>query len=176
MALDSSVPTLRSNSAKRSNEWFTPPHILASLPPFDTDPASPVAPIEWSTAKTHFTKAEDGLSKEWRGHVWLNPPYDDTPQWMSKLAQHNDGIALVFVRCETGWWFESVWPHASGILFLHGRVGFIPEGLEQRNTAHNAASPSALIAYGDWAHNVLASCPLPGAFVTVGSVKAKGAA
>ncbi len=165
--LAASNPRLRSNGSRRSNEWYTPPTVLNALPSFDLDPCSPVEPIPWSTARRHYTIRDNGLAQPWDGHVWLNPPYDDTPRWVQRLADHGDGIALLFARSETGWWFSHVWPRTSGILFLKGRVGFIPADGGQQATAHNAASPSALVAFGNWAADVLRALPLPGAFVDV---------
>ena len=39
------------------------------------DPASAPRAQEWIKAKTFFTEQDDGLTKEWRGRIWPNPPY-----------------------------------------------------------------------------------------------------
>lgn len=57
-----------------SDEWYTPPSIFESLGPFDLDPCAPVKPL-WKIAKVNYSKLDDGLSHEWHGRVWLNPPY-----------------------------------------------------------------------------------------------------
>ena len=91
--------------------WLTPPDIISKLGPFDLDPCAAPEPRPWSTALHHIALPEDGLTAEWRGNVWLNPPYGPptviTP-WMQRLAKHGNGIALVFARTETVMFFECV--------------------------------------------------------------------
>lgn len=147
-----------------TNEWLTPPHIIEALGPFDLDPCAPeVRP--WDTAAQHYTAADDGLSKPWRGLVYCNPPYgDQTFVWMERLAEHGDGIALIFARTETAGFFESCWRHATAMLFLRGRLHFhFPDG--QRAQA-NAGGPSVLLAFGERAAQRLADSGLDGALVT----------
>lgn len=109
----------------QSDEWFTPPEILRALPRFDLDPCASVSgPMPWANVDRWYTAENDGLSLPWEGHVWLNPPYSDAAVWLQRMAAHGDGIALVFARTDTAWWHEYVWPNASRILFLRGRVTF----------------------------------------------------
>jgi len=149
----------------KSDEWWTPRHILDDLGPFDTDPCSPGD--AWPTARRQYTIADDGLTQPWTSMVWLNPPYSDPAPWLQRLAWHNMGIALVFARCETKWWFDWVWPHASALLFLKGRVSFV-NGVtgEPSKPGHNAGGPSVLVAYGARAAIRLISSDLPGAFMS----------
>lgn len=83
------------------DEWLTPPSVIAALGEFDLAPCSPVI-RPWNTAKTHYDTNTDGLKMPWFGRVWLNPPYGkQTFTWLAKLAEHGDGIALIFARTET---------------------------------------------------------------------------
>ena len=52
--------------------WLTPLHIIEALGPFDLDPC---AYPDWPTARTRLVLPTDGLAAEWKGRVWLNPPY-----------------------------------------------------------------------------------------------------
>jgi hypothetical protein len=133
--------------------WLTPPPIIKSLGPFDLDPCTPTD-MPWETAKRRYTILDDGLSKPWGGRVWLNPPYGrQIDQWMKKMAEHFNGIALTFARTETAMWHEHIWPVASSILFLEGRIHFhYPDGTRAKA---NAGAPSALIAYGAYNAYVL---------------------
>jgi hypothetical protein len=145
------------------DEWLTPPHILAALGPFDLDPCSPIVrPAD--TAARHLTIEDDGLSQPWAGRVWMNPPYGaEAARWLRKLADHGNGIALVFARTETAAWVAEVWAKADAILFIAGRLHF--HHVDGSRAAANSGAPSALIAYGCSNADVLASCGLPGAFV-----------
>lgn len=133
-------------SKKSKDEWLTPPGIVAALGDFDLDPCAPIN-RPWDTAKQHFTKIDDGLRRDWRGRVWLNPPYGRVvSDWVQKLADHGDGVALIFARTETEFFFSEVWKRASAILFLEGRLTFYHVNGEAAQ--HNGGAPSALIAYG----------------------------
>lgn len=134
------------NKEKTTTTWLTPPSLIKKLGDFDLDPCAAINQ-PWATAKTHFTEKEDGLSQEWFGRVWMNPPYGrkEMPKWLKKMAQHNRGIALTFNRSETEQFFDYVWPVASGIFFLKGRIKFLDI------TGAEAGSPgcgSVLISYG----------------------------
>ena len=147
----------------KTEVWLTPPHILQALGPFDLDPCAAVDQ-PWPTAGKHYTINDDGLSQPWCGRVWLNPPYGrKIDQWMRHMAAHNHGIALIFARTETAMFFESVWPAATGLMFLQGRVHFhFPNGTR---APANAGAPSVLIAYGEEDGRVLERAPIDGAFV-----------
>lgn len=133
-------------TAEGTEEWLTPREITDALGPFDLDPCSPIR-RPWATARRHFTIEDDGLKQQWSGRVWLNPPYGtETEKWMSRMAGHNHGTALIFARTETATWFESVWPVASAVFFFRGRLAFCH--VDGRRAQQSAGAPSALIAYG----------------------------
>ena len=127
------------------DEWLTPPEIIQALGKFTLDPCSPIL-RPWSTAENHYTINDDGLSKEWFGRVWCNPPYGlEASKWLKKLSEHQNGIALIFARTETRMFFEYVWSKAVGILFIEGRLYF--HHVDGSRAKANAGAPSCLIAY-----------------------------
>jgi hypothetical protein len=133
--------------ANRNDRWLTPLELINSLGTFDLDPCgAPGHP----TAREVWTPEEvgDGLSMPWHGRVWLNPPYGRTmTDWMRALATHGEGTALVFARTETQMFHDWVWPHATAIAFLRGRLTFLqPDG---GKPIANSGAASVLIAYGD---------------------------
>ena len=77
-----------------TDRWLTPLSIVRSLGDFDLDPCGESFHI---TAKTIWT--QNGLERDWFGRVWLNPPYSEVGKWVSRLAKHGHGVALVFA----GW-------------------------------------------------------------------------
>lgn len=145
------------------DEWLTDPEIIRALGEFDLDPCAPIV-RPWETAKNHFTIEDDGLARAWEGRVWMNPPYGtQTNKWMKKLAEHNDGIALIFARTETNTFFKWVWTYASGIMFLKGRLKFCHvDGTPANNCA---GAPSCLIAYGENNAKILELSAMNGKYI-----------
>ena len=144
--------------------WLTPPQLFHALGEFDLDPCACPDPRPWSTAKRHIALPDDGLAADWSGRVWMNPPYgDEINPWLEKTAKHGIGTALIFARTETANWELFVWPKASAILFLYGRLYFyLPDGTRAHG---NAGGPSALIAYGERDAAILRDSGIKGAFV-----------
>jgi len=148
-----------------TDDWLTPPEIIAALGPFDLDPCAS-EPMPWPTASTMWTKADDGLAREWFGRVWLNPPYGpETGRWLKRLADHGTGTALIFARTETAMFHDHVWQRATAVLFLRGRLHFhYPSG---ERASFNAGAPSVLVAYGARDAQALRAGP-KGKIVTIG--------
>ena len=142
--------------------WLTPPSILHGLGHFDLDPCAAPSPRPWPTAAKHIELPEDGLTADWCGRVWLNPPYDESLDcWMEKMALHRSGIALTFARTETDIWQRWIWPYAHSVLFIAGRLYFyLPDGTR---AAGNAGGPSALISYSEADTKALKDSEIAGA-------------
>jgi len=147
-----------------TDEWLTPKWILDKLNcNFDLDPCAPEK-RPWETANYYYTKG--GLEKEWFGKVWLNPPYSNQAvKWLEKLVKHKDGIALVFARTETKWFFDNVWDHADALLFLKGRIYFCD--INGNRARSNAGAPSVLAAYGKDNAVILKRSGIEGKFVRI---------
>ena len=135
------------SAAMLKDEWLTPPYIIDALGDFDVDPCSPVK-RPWDTANYHYDINDDGLHHPWPGRVWLNPPYGlEAARWLDRLAQHGNGIALIFARTETKMFFDHVWRRADAVLFIEGRLHF--HHVDGTRAAANAGAPSCLVAYGE---------------------------
>lgn len=146
----------------KSQTWITPKWILDALGPFDLDPCA-ADPRPWDCAAHNYT--EDGLDREWWGRVWLNPPFHryQVGDWIMRLAKHGSGIALLHVRPETEW-FEPVWHHARGILFLNDRLYFHYQ--DGRRAEANSGAPACLVAFDVDDLNALRVCGIAGRLVT----------
>lgn len=141
------------SAAAKSVEWLTPPEIMAKLGAFDLDPCAPVK-RPWDTARRHFTVEDDGLSKDWFGRVWMNPPFGrEAAIWLRRMADHGNGIALIPARTETAMFYESVWNRAHAILFMKGRPHF--HRVDGTRAAANSGAPICLVAYGQRNHAAL---------------------
>jgi hypothetical protein len=154
----------------KSQVHLTPKWIIDRLGPFDLDPcAATVRP--WDCARVNFTEQMNGLAMGWLGFVWLNPPFDrrEVGRWISKLADHGNGIALLHARTETGW-FEPIWQRADLILFMADRIHFCrPDGTMQEA---NSGAPAVLVAFGQEAVKRLRRSGIAGAYVSGWSMAA----
>jgi DNA N-6-adenine-methyltransferase (Dam) len=148
----------------KSQVHLTPRWLIDALGPFDLDPAA-ADPRPWDVARCNFTEGDDGLSRQWTGRVFLNPPFHryEVGEWTSKMAAHGHGILLTHARCEAAW-FLPIWKHASGILFLAGRIKFCKvDGTEH---PYNSGAPALLASFGAEDLRVLQACGLAGVLVT----------
>jgi hypothetical protein len=148
----------------KSQVHLTPPWIIERLGPLDLDPCA-ADPRPWDCARENIPVARDGLAHEWHGRVWLNPPFhrQQVGMWITRLAAHGRGTALVHARTETEW-FRPIWGHASAILFMAQRISFFrPDGTMQ---AANSGAPPVLIAFGTEDVERLRQADIAGALVT----------
>jgi len=122
------------------NEWYTPPQFIESarnvMGQIDLDPASSEIANKMVQASVIFTKDDDGLSKQWSGNVWMNPPY--AQPLMSQFAEAvaskhesgeiNQAIVLVNNATETQWW-QRMASCSSAVCFPKTRIRFLdPDG------------------------------------------------
>lgn len=134
----------------KNDEWLTPPEWIEALGGWQSFALDPCAPVvrPWPTAIHHFTKLHDGLRLEWRGRVWMNPPFGrDAAKWMARLVRHGNGVALIPARTETRMFYESVWGVAHAVCFVKGRPHF--HYVDGRRAPANSGAPIALVAYGE---------------------------
>jgi phage N-6-adenine-methyltransferase len=125
------------------DDWETPPDLIEHLCrafKFDLDVCASGANIP---AKHRFTPHDDGLSQEWIGTCWMNPPYSEVGRWVERARRsipRARTLCLVMSRTDTRWWQNNV-PFASLVVFIRGRLRF--GGAE-----NSAPAPSALIMFG----------------------------
>ena len=108
----------RLDNPNASNEHYTPDSVLAAvyecfggMP--DLDPCSDGGFPPNVNAGSHFTGEQDGLSHDWFGRVFMNPPYNPSGtigKWVEKLLDEiradrvHQAILLVPAYTDTGWW------------------------------------------------------------------------
>ena len=152
-------------SAKPTDEWYTPKEIIDALGKFDLDPCAPVHPL-WKTADVMYNKDNDGLCQEWFGRVWLNPPYSKPLMWqfVERLSEHGNGIALLFNRCDSNKFQDIIFERATAMKFLRNRIKFFrPDGTR----GDSPGCGSILIAFGEKNAEALKACDIAGKYVRI---------
>lgn len=116
-----------------SDEWYTPEeithtahHVMGAI---DVDPATCELAQTSVQAGTYYTKIDDGLSQDWNGAVWLNPPYSAPQVWIDKLfaemaaGRCSQAIVLVNNATETAW-FQRLLTESKLVCFPARRLAF----------------------------------------------------
>ncbi len=119
-------------SSQRQN-WKTPKIFYEGLNKefnFNYDPCPPDYKI-------------DGLTSNWGGRSFVNPPYSDILRWVTKgwLESQKGKLVVMLIpsRTDTRWWHDYVMK-AKEIRFIKGRLKFD----DQKNSA---PFPSAIVIF-----------------------------
>jgi len=120
-------------------ESYTPQQYVESarkiMGSIDLDPASnEYANRELVKATTYFSAEDDGLSKEWKEKVWLNPPYEYPliKNFIDKLIAEfksnnvSDAILLTNNNTDTQWFHDAA-INSQIVCFTKGRINFHKE-------------------------------------------------
>ena len=126
-------------------EWETPQLFFDALNAeyhFDVDVC---ATANNAKCERYYTKEQDGLSQQWKGICWMNPPYGrEIGKWMRKAYESSlhgaTVVCLVPARTDTAWWHD--YAMKGEIEFLRGRLKF-------GGSKANAPFPSAIVTF--WA-------------------------
>jgi hypothetical protein len=118
---------LHEQSAGKTDEWYTPPHVFDALGCwFHMDVASPGPAITpWIPASIFI--CGDSLTTDWHSFVWMNPPFggrNGLIPWLEKFVAHGNGIALVPDRTSAPWW-QWFAARADSVLFVAPKLKFI---------------------------------------------------
>ena len=107
-----------------SDDYYTPPFIFQALGvEFDMDVSAPINGVPWIPAKRSLSIIDDGLTTDWVGRVWCNPPYSNPAPWVDKLLKHNNGIALLPMSKSS--WFNLVWERCDALLPMSPSIKFV---------------------------------------------------
>src|SRR5262249_114414 len=98
-------------------EWYTPPKYIelarAVLGEIDLDPASSDKAQETVRAARYFTASDDGLRQQWRGRIWLNPPYAQptTGHFVTKMVEERAAGNVTAAIMLTHNYTDTTWSH-----------------------------------------------------------------
>lgn len=125
----------RLSSFSGDNEWYTPARYVemarAVLGEIDVDPASNAIAQAVIKAAEFYTAETNGLDKEWRGTVWLNPPYsqpeisDFVDKLLTELSARRTTASIVLTNNsgDTAW-HHSLAEASAAMCVTRGRIRF----------------------------------------------------
>ena len=129
--------------SSKTDLWYTPQDFFKKYDDvykFETDVC---ATDDNAKCAKYYTEEMDGLSQEWRGVCWMNPPYGRTiGNWMKKAYESSlEGatvVCLVPARTDTNWWHDYA---------MKGDIEFIKGRLKFGGSKNSAPFPSAVVVF-----------------------------
>lgn len=131
--------------ASATNEWATPQDFFDKLDDEFHFTLDPCATPENAKCDLYFTQEEDGLSQNWLGTVFMNPPYGrEIGKWVKKAYEESlNGatvVCLIPARTDTKYWHEYVIGGGAEVRFIKGRLKF-------GGSKNSAPFPSAIVIF-----------------------------
>lgn len=148
-------PTRELLSQSDQNDWRTPRRFLDAARPvlggrIDLDPASSSEANKTVKAARFYTDEDDGLTKPWKGRVWLNPPYGGQARlFIERLVREYEvgnvtaGCALLNSHPTETAWFQQLFRYS--VCFIRGRIDF---GGPSREVSSSSTHGSAIAYLG----------------------------
>lgn len=123
--------------------WYTPQDFYEALHAEFAFEVDVCATPENAKCERFFTKEDDGLSQDWIGVCWMNPPYGrEIGRWMQKAYESALAgatvVCLVPARTDTEWWHRFA---------MRGEVRFIRGRLKFGGASNAAPFPSAVVVF-----------------------------
>jgi site-specific DNA-methyltransferase (adenine-specific) len=126
-----------------SDNWSTPQDFFDELNAEFNFTLDVCADSVNAKCQRYFTKDMDGLTQDWTGVVWCNPPYGRTiAKWIEKGYKSsllgNTVVMLIPARTDTAYWHDFV---------MKGEVRFIRGRLKFGGHKNSAPFPSAVVVF-----------------------------
>lgn len=127
--------------------WETPQDFFDKLNAVYGFTLDACAEDDTAKVSNYFTIEDDALTQDWKGVVWCNPPYGKEQVKFINKALHESKkhdstvVLLIPARPDTKVWQDIIFPSASQICFVRGRLKF-------GGANHSAPFPCALVFFG----------------------------
>ena len=111
--------------SSKTDMWETPQEFFNNLNAefhFDLD----VCAVQKNAKCIRYYSPElDGLSKDWAGVCWCNPPYGrEVGKWVKKASESCATVVMLLpARTDTKWFHDYIY-HKAEIRFIRGRLKF----------------------------------------------------
>ena len=131
--------------SSKTDLWATPHWLFEKLDAEYNFELDVCASTENAKCRRYFTKEQDGLSKEWTGRCWMNPPYGrQIGAWIKKAydsvktGRANLVVCLLPARTDTRWFHDYC---------IKGTVEFLRGRLKFGDAKNSAPFPSMIVVF-----------------------------
>ena len=129
--------------SSKTDLWATPQSFFDKYNAMYNFTLDVCATNDNAKCSTYFTKEQNGLSKDWIGICWMNPPYGrDIKHWIKKAYESSlNGatvVCLLPARTDTSWWHDYC---------MKGTIEFIRGRLKFGDSKNSAPFPSAVVVF-----------------------------
>ena len=129
--------------SSKTDMWATPQAFFDKYDEKFNFELDVCATDENAKCDNYFTEKIDGLTQEWTGVCFMNPPYGrEIIHWMRKAYESSLSgatvVCLVPARTDTKWWHEYA---------MKGEIEFIRGRLKFGDAKNSAPFPSAVVIF-----------------------------
>lgn len=115
--------------SSKTNEWATPQAFFDELNTEFHFTLDPCARHDNAKCERYYTIEDDGLTKNWGGRVFCNPPYGrEIGKWVKKCYEESKRcevvVMLIPARTDTSYFHDYIYHKAKEIRFVRGRLHF----------------------------------------------------
>ena len=108
------------------DDWETPDSLFLPLDNEFSFSLDVCATVDNTKCDDYFTLEDDGLSKDWFGVCWMNPPFGEQRKWVEKAYEQSlygaTIVCLLPALTNTNWWHD--YCMKGEIRFIRGRPKF----------------------------------------------------
>jgi phage N-6-adenine-methyltransferase len=131
--------------SSKTDNWATPQDYFDSINAEFAFTIDVCASPENAKCRRFYSRSENGLTQEWQGVCWMNPPYGrEISKWVKKAYDSaSSGVVVVGLlpaRTDTAWFHDYIYDKAE-IRFIRGRLKF-------GGSKWSAPFPSMLVIWG----------------------------
>lgn len=125
-------------------DWQTPPEVFDPLHEEFNFTVDACATPDNALLQRYWTPEDDALAQDWSGErIWCNPPYGKFQRpFIEKAAERRAQVAVFLLpaRTDTRAWHDWIFPYASDVRFVKGRIQFV-------GAPYPAPFPSAIVIW-----------------------------
>jgi phage N-6-adenine-methyltransferase len=130
--------------SSRTDMWATPQDFFDKYNAKYQFSLDVCAVKENAKCSLFFSPEQDGLSQNWSGVCWMNPPYGRAiKHWVKKAYEESlkgsTVVCLLPARTDTAWWHDYC---------MKGKIEFIRGRLKFGGSNNSAPFPSAVVVFG----------------------------